>query len=229
LRNKRFNIITDSPEKNLVPSSFKDRIRASAGIVILLCLCLSICAFAVRTPLELGILSIADIGLLICLSKNPFYNLWREGRMFVFQTALIVVLYLFRFGQKGALPGLLVSWQIFLAFLPGIILISSVPQSKLINALSKAMPIRIAFVLSVSLNFIPLLLSEFRSMYDAQVLRGARILPKELIRPWNWLDLVRCLLVPVIVRTLSISQEIALAAQIRNFGMHKQRTCWPYE
>jgi len=74
-----------------------------------------------------------------------------------------------------------------------------------------------------------LLTSEFRSMYEAQVLRGARILPKELMLPWNWLDFVQCLLVPVIVRTLAVSREIAMAAQIRNFGADTTRTCWPYE
>jgi len=149
--------------------------------------------------------------------------------MFIFQTAIIVTLYLIRYGYKGALPGLMVSLQIFLAFLPGIILMSSISQSKIIHALSRVMPVKLAFVLSMSLNFMPLLISEFKHIYEAQVLRGARILPKELMRPWNWPDFVLCLLVPVIVRTLSVSKEIAMAAQIRNFGANDQRTCWPYD
>ena len=208
---------------------FKNRLRVSAGWVILLCLFLSISAFVFRTPMPLAVLSLADILLLVCLSTRPFYDLWRGGRMFLFQTALIVALYLIRYGHKGIFSGLMVSWQIFLAFLPGIILMSSISQSKIIHALSRVMPVKLAFVLSVSLNFIPLLISEFRSMYDAQVLRGARILPKELMLPWNWPDFVYCLLVPVIVRTLSVSRETAMAAQIRNFGANDRRTCWPYD
>ena len=200
-----------------------------AGWVLLLCLVLSISAFILRSPLSMAGLTIVDILLMAALSKRPVYHLWREGRTFLFQTALIVTLYLIRYGLQGVFPGLKVSWQIFLAFLPGIILMSCVSKTRMINALSRIMPVRLAFVFSVSLNFIPLMISEFRSMYEVQVLRGARITPKELICPWNWPDLVICLLVPVIVKTLAVSREIAMAAQIRNFGAGNRRTCWPHE
>lgn len=203
--------------------------RLSAGWIILTCLILSVCAFVVRTPLALAGLSAADILLLACLSKKPFDVFRRGGRTFLIQSALIVALYLIRYGQKGMLPGILVSWQLFLAFLPGIILLTCLPQNKIIHALSRVMPVKLAFVLSVSLNFVPLLIAEFKSIYEAQALRGARILPRELMSPLNWPDFVHCLLVPVIVRTLSVSKEIAMAAQIRNFGVSEQRTCWPHD
>jgi energy-coupling factor transport system permease protein len=163
------------------------------------------------------------------LSKKPFDVFRRGGRTFLIQSALIVALYLIRYGQKGMLPGILVSWQLFLAFLPGIILLTCLPQNKIIHALSRVMPVKLAFVLSVSLNFVPLLIAEFKSIYEAQALRGARILPRELMSPLNWPDFVHCLLVPVIVRTLSVSKEIAMVAQIRNFGVSEQRTCWPHD
>jgi len=203
--------------------------RLSAGWIILTCLILSVCAFVVRTPLALAGLSAADILLLACLSKRPFDVLPRGGRTLLIQSALIVALYLIRYGQKGMLPGILVSWQIFLAFLPGMILLTCLPQNKIIHALSRVMPVKLAFVLSVSLNFIPLLIAEFRSMYEAQILRGARILPRELMNPLNWRDFVHCLMVPVIVRTLAVSREIAMAAEIRNFGIYEKRTCWPHD
>jgi len=210
-------------------TGMQSHLHLSAGWVLLASLCLSVCAFIVRTPYGLAGLSVADILFLLCLSSRPVFDLWRAGRTFVIQSALIVTLYLIRYGHDGAFSGLMVSWQIFLAFLPGIVLMSCLPQSKIIHALSRVMPVKLAFVLSVSLNFIPLLVSEFRSMYEVQVLRGARILPKELMRPWNWPDFVHCLLVPVIVRTLTVSKEIAMAAEIRNFGVSDQRTCWPYD
>jgi energy-coupling factor transporter transmembrane protein EcfT len=228
LKNRTLDVNADQPGIRSAASVCENRLRISAGWVLLLCLFLSICAFVARTPILLAILSLADVLLLVCMSARPFFQLWREGRMFIFQTAIIVTLYLIRYGHKGALPGLMVSWQIFLAFLPGIILMSTVSQSKIIHALSRIMPVKLAFVLSMSLNFMPLLISEFKHTYEAQVLRGARILPKELMRPWNWPDFVLCLLVPVIVRTLSVSKEIAIAAQIRNFGINDQRTCWPH-
>lgn len=230
VNNRAFDIKTDHAGRE--PSGakgFRHHLNISAGWMLLICLFLSISAFVVRTPFALGVLTCADLFLLFCLSKRPFYDLRRAGRTFVFQSALIVVLYLIRYGHHGAFPGLMVSWQIFLAFFPGMVLMSCISQSKIIHALSCVMPVKLAFVLSVSLNFIPLLISEFRSMYDVQVLRGARILPKELLRPWNWPDVVQCLLVPVIVRTLAVSREIAMAAQIRNFGVSNKRTCWPHD
>jgi len=229
VNNREFDIKTHHSDIEPGASGFINRIRISAGGVLVLSLCLSIAAFVVRTPIALAVLSFADILLLICLSRRFFYDLWRAARTFVLQSALIVALYLIRYGQSGALAGLMVSWQIFLAFLPGIILMSSISQNRIIHALSRVMPVKLAFVLSICLNFIPLLISESRSIYEAQVLRGARILPRELVSPFNWPDFVHCLLVPVIVRTLTVSKEIAMAAEIRNFGVSDQRTCWPYD
>jgi energy-coupling factor transport system permease protein len=230
LNNRVFTADKDHSDTNSGIDGDKNRISFfSTGWVIVLCLFLSVSAFIFRGPSALAGLTCADILLLFCLSRRPLYDLLRGGRTFVFQSLLIVALYLLRYGYSGAFSGLMVSWQIFLAFFPGIVLMSSLPQSKIIHALSRVMPIKPAFVLSVSLNFIPLLISEFRSMYEVQVLRGARILPKELICPWNWSDFVQCLLVPVIVRTLAVSKEIAMAAEIRNFGVSDQRSCWPYD
>lgn len=229
LNNSAFDINTEHADIDPETAGCKRWFRIPAGWVIVLCLFLSIGAFVIRTPVALAGLTCADILLLFCLSRRPFYDLLRGARTFLFQSLLIVVLYLIRFGHNGALRGLLVSWQIFLAFFPGMVLMSCISQSKIIHALSRVMPVKLAFVISVSLNFIPLLISEFRDMYEAQVLRGARILPKEMLRPWNWPDFVQCLLVPVIVRTLTVSKEIAMAAQIRNFGIDDQRTCWPHD
>jgi energy-coupling factor transport system permease protein len=48
-----------------------------------------------------------------------------------------------------------------------------------------------------------------------------------LKRPRFWPDWVHCLLVPTLVRALSLAADIALAATARDFGLHKQRTHWP--
>ena len=202
-------------------------LRPSAGFVLLLCLILSICACACRLFGVMAALSVIDGLLLLWLSKRPFHALWRAVRTFFMQCAIILALYLFRFGPHGIVDGLMISWQIFLAFLPGIIVAAAIPQSAIIRVLSCFLPMRTAFVLSVSINFIPLLLVERRRIYEAQVLRGARILPKDLLRPWCWPDLVLCVMVPAIVQTLAMSGEIAVAAQARNFGINDHRTCWP--
>lgn len=201
--------------------------RPSAGVTLLLCLFLSAGACISRMFWTLTILTVLDLHLLLWLSEHPLQTLWRAVRTFLMQCGIILGLYLFRFGPHGIIQGLMISWQIFLAFLPGIILAVAIPQAALIRVLSRFFPVRTAFVLSVSLNFIPLLLIEMRRTYEAQVLRGARILPKDLIRPWHWPDMVQCVLVPVVIQTLAMSREIAVAAQARNFGIHDHRSCWP--
>jgi energy-coupling factor transport system permease protein len=93
--------------------------------------------------------------------------------------------------------------------------------------LHRIMPAKAAFVLATSLRFIPLLQKELRSIYEAQLLRGARISPKDLRHLGGWKDLVHCLLVPFIVQIFKMTGEIALAAQVRNFDVSIKRTFWP--
>ena len=56
----------------------------------------------------------------------------------------------------------------------------------------------------------------------AQRLRGARIAPRQLLNPFNWGDLVRCLLLPLMVRALQTAQEAADSAQARGFVLNTQ-------
>ena len=62
---------------------------------------------------------------------------------------------------------------------------------------------------------------------QAQIFRGAGLLRGDLKRPRFWPDWVHCLLVPTLVRALSLAADIALAATARDFGIYKRRTYWP--
>lgn len=203
--------------------------RMPAGITLLICIVLSCSACIARQPAPLALISLADMLLLFGLSGQPLHDLKRQVKYLFFQSVIIIPLYFLRYSYDGILPGVIISWQIFLAFLPGYILMTCINQSKIIKALSRVMPVRTAFVLSVSLNFIPLLIREIQSIYEVQVMRGARILPRDLLRPWHWPDLIHCLMIPAIVRTLAISRDVALAAKVRNFGENDRRTFWTGE
>jgi energy-coupling factor transport system permease protein len=198
-----------------------------AWFKLIVCSGLSISAFATRTPSSLLLLILVNAGVLILFQGHPV-SFWREAKMFLCQTVIITVLYAIRFGFPEAIvPALTVSLQLFLALYPGIIFIHSTPQSQIVKTLSYIMPDRFAFVLSTSIKFVPLIFGETREIYEVQVLRGARVLPRDLIRPWNWPDLVSCIVVPAIIRCLVMAGEIAVAAQARGFGTKKKRTCWP--
>jgi len=201
--------------------------RVGAGPALAACVTLSVLAFGARSLTWLVVLTAVDL-LLAGLLCSRGSSLWRDAaKLIVWQTVIIVGLYLLRFGLDGWWPGTRTSWQLFLAFLPGMVLLRSMPQSSLTRTLDRLMPYRVAFVLTASMRFIPLILSEVVSIHEVQMLRGARVLPRDMIRPWNWPDLVRCVLVPAIIQSLALAAQIADAAHARDFGARERRTYWP--
>jgi energy-coupling factor transport system permease protein len=203
--------------------------RLPVATRMLLVLVLSCLAFFARTPAFLSVLTIVNLAFLLWLGHGPI-SLRREARVFCWQTLVILTLYVIRFGDLSGLgKGLLVSWQLFLAFLPGMVFVRTTSQARIVQALTRIMPCRSAFVLSTCLKFVPHLLAEIKNIYEGQVLRGARILPKDLAKPWNWPDLLHCVVVPAVVQGMALAGNIALAARARDFGRYPRRTCWPGE
>lgn len=198
------------------------------GLKLLFCLSLSILAFGKRTTPELLMLSAVNI-LLISVHSFGLRSLRRGAVFFLSQTAMIVVLYLIRFGwtMDAAWSGFRISWQLFLAFLPSFIFVETTPQPRIVQTLTYVMSHRTAFVMATCLKFLPLLLHEIRSIYEGQVMRGARIRPQDLAKPWNWPEVIHCLLVPAIIQSMKLAGDIALAARARDFGVNRDRTCWP--
>ena len=165
-----------------------------------------------------------------CCSAPRGVSWWRQGRYFLVQSSTVVVLYIIRFRSvSGVWDGLLISWQLFLAFWPTMVFAKTTSQTKIVRAMNRVIPSRMSFVLATCLKFAPHLLEEVRDIYEGQVLRGARILPKDLAKPWNWPDLMHCVVVPAVVQGMALASNIALAARARDFGLYPKRTCWPGE
>ena len=202
--------------------------RMSTGVMLSLCMVLSMSAFAARSFELLIGLSCINLFLLIFFSQKPFKVLKKSGLLFFWQAALIVLLYSIRFGfAEGAVPGGQVAWQLFLAFWPGMIFMSANSQPRIVRTLSKVLPQRTAFVSATCLRFLPMILTEMQQIREVQILRGAKILISDLKYPWYWLDWFHCLLIPTLIKTLSLADDIATAATARDFGIHQQRTAWP--
>lgn len=196
------------------------------GAIVVIVPILSALAFGARNFTVLAVLTLVDIIFLLAV-MGTFRPLLKETRFFLVQALVITTLYSLRFGiDDGVLPGLRVSWQLLLAFTPGIILMKTVPHNRLVTLFERFIPYRTAFVISTSLRFIPLLIAEARSIYEAQVLRGARILLKDLANPLHWPEFIDCVLVPVIVQGLKMAGEISQAATARGFGLMDRRTHW---
>ncbi len=198
-----------------------------AGVALLLCFVLSLAAILARTPAVLSWLTLAD-GALLVFCRCDRRTLRRGLRLGLWQGGVITLLYLLRYGPAdGLVPGLRISWQLALIFLPGLVLFSGESAGRLAQALGKILPPRSAFVLAASLKFLPLLLAEIAAIHEAQLLRGARLRPRELLNPRNWGDLLHCLVAPAVVRALELADNIACAARAREFGRLPRRTSWP--
>ena len=204
------------------------RIRLPAPMMLGLCLGLSMLAFAARSPALLYALSSINLLLIALLHPRPLRFLRKSTRLFFWQAGLVALLYAIRFGiSDGLAPGLRVAWQLFLAFWPGMIFMATHSQPRIARILSRLLPPGTAFVAATCLRFLPLLLAEMQQIREVQVLRGARILAADLKTPKFWPDWIRCLLVPTLIKTLSLAEEIATAAKARDFGIHRRRTNWP--
>ncbi len=187
---------------------------------------LSALAFFARDVPLLTALTLID-GALFVLMKGKLVYFGKEIRFFGIQAMVITGLYIFRFGvAEGIPPGLKISWQLILVFLPGMIMMKTIPQHIIVNALERVIPYRMAFAISTSLRFIPLLIREAKTIYEVQLLRGAKILPRDVLKPRHWPDVIHCLVVPVIVQGLVIAGEISRAATARGFGTAHHRTHW---
>lgn len=198
-----------------------------AGVALFLCFALSLGAILARSPAVLGGLTLAN-GVLLRLHHCDRRTLMRGGRLILWQGAVVTGLYLLRYGVAGGLlPGLRTGWQLVLVFAPGLFLLSGASAGRMARALGRILPARSAFVLAASLKFLPMLLAEISAIYEAQLLRGARILPRDLLRPWNWPDLLHCLIAPTVVQAMELADNIARAARAREFGHSSRRTSWP--
>lgn len=208
----------------------RGRMKMPAGATLATGVVLSMMAFASRGTPMLASLTGVNLLLVLLWCPKPRNVLVKSVKLFLWQSLIIAVLYGLRFGwHDGFLSGLHVAWQLFNAIWPGIIVSNAISFSRSTRALSRILPNRTAFVAATCLRFLPMLLSEMAAIRQGQLFRGARLLPGDLKNPRYWPDWLRCLMVPTLVRTLSLSTDISTAATARDFGMYPKRTHWPEE
>ncbi|MBW2558181.1 MAG: energy-coupling factor transporter transmembrane protein EcfT [Deltaproteobacteria bacterium] len=191
--------------------------RLSAGWKMFLTVLLSAAAFSARRPLLLVALFLINGGYYF-LAKLRLKDLWRDIRLFLLQTIIVVALYLIKDGvADGLWPGIRTGLQVLLFFLPGAVFLRTTQASQIMRSLEKIMPRNMAFFTFTSFRFIPFFAREMREIAMAQRLRGARLEPRNLVNPKNWPDIFHCLIIPLIIRALKTAQEAALSAEARGF------------
>ena len=167
----------------------------------------------------------------ILACRTPFRPVWRKMWLFIPQSGFILGLYILRLGPGWAVvsEALRVSLQIWLAFLPGIVLYHSLSWAQARRLAHSLLPRQTAFVLCTAVISIPLLLREFQDIYQVQLLRGARLRPKDLLLPGGWKDVASSLLFPAVVQCLNASGQIAQAAKLRGFPGVSKGDIWPHD
>jgi len=169
-------------------------------------------------------LGTASLAVAVGAHRHP----WRRlVLVFIWQVMLVMTLYLLRYGVQRLPDGALVSYRLILLVLPGVLLMKTTHHGDMARLLVRILPAKVGFVLSTCVFFFPTLWSVTVQTYESQVLRGARILPRELINPINMGTLVRVICLPAIVTSLALAKDIALAAHCRWYALHPDRTVWP--
>ena len=198
--------------------------RLGAGWKIGIGTLLSAMAVGVRGPGGLLALLLVTLAYYFAARLTPA-DLWRDCRFFLFQAAVIIGLYCLKEGgSEGLRPGVQASVQIVLFFLPGAVLLRTTRTRDVMAGLRRVIPYRLSFLVFVSIRFVPFFLREMEEIAVAQRLRGARLLPRQLLNPCNWPDLFNCLLLPLMVRALKTAEEVARSAEARGFGSRPERT-----
>ncbi len=165
------------------------------------------------------------------MCRTPCRPLVRKVWIFLPQFSFILGLYLLRLGPGWNifLEALRVSLQIWLAFMPGIVLYHSLSWAQSRRLAYTLLPRQTAFVLCTAVISAPLLVREFQDIYQVQILRGARLTPRDFLLPAGWRDMAQSLLFPAVVQCLKTSSEIAQAAQLRGFPGQTKGEIWPYD
>jgi energy-coupling factor transporter transmembrane protein EcfT len=178
----------------------------------------------VRTPQELLALVAVTLIYYFAARLTPF-DLWRDTRFFVLQAVIVISLYCLHSGlTKGLWPGIRTSVQVILFYIPGAVLLRTTSSGDMMRGLRRIVPYRISFLVFVSIRFMPFFFRELDEIMTAQRLRGAHLLPRQLLYPRNWGDLFHCLLLPLMVRALKTAEDVSLSAEAREFGLRNQRT-----
>lgn len=152
-------------------------------------------------------------GLWSPLGETPVWHLpeglpWLGGAVF--------------FRWEGLAFGLTVCCRLLIPLLAFLYLFAtSSPNTIVLGLVRMRVPYRVAFLVSTTFRFVPLLLEELSSMRDAQRLRGIDVDAMGIGRK---LVLIGRMLVPLIVASLRRAQQIEVALQSRGFSGSEKRT-----
>jgi len=184
-----------------------------------------------RTKLMLGLIAIGAVFIarepesllsecliiLICVALlRPWKKLLRSLRLVWPMVGLVFVIAFISFDMRSAL---LLSVRLFNLLTVSFIFFSTITPNEMGDALKLiGMPYTFAFILTTSIRYVPLIGVKIRNIIDAQVSRGIDLRPR-IKNVRNFM----ALLMPLLIQSFVLSDELAIAMESRGFG-RKGRT-----
>lgn len=105
----------------------------------------------------------------------------------------------------------------------GLLFAFTTSPNNLAQALEKMrFPAPLSFTLTITLRYIPTLAREAGAIMNALKLRGIKLSAGDIIRRPNYF--YRGMIIPLLIRTLKLSDEIAIAAESRGFNGGRERS-----
>lgn len=124
-------------------------------------------------------------------------------------------------GTRGLLSGASVVLRLLVVIAAAILLTTSNSRDFISGLVQWKVPYEIAFMVSVTIRFLPLFRDEFVNVVTAVQLRGVEL--KQV--PWGQkIDLFRRLFFPVVYGALLRAQQLSVAMEARAFRAYPQRT-----
>ena len=183
---------------------------------IILTLATAVWAIVLREPMSLGILCLFEICILI-ISKEFFNNLKAFFMLVLFAFFLGFIEYIGGGTEKGAVVAALRMLGMTIIF---IYLLATVKLQDLTAAMVMQMkvPYEYAFMFTAGLRFVPDFIEENRAVGEAQACRGLAIEGNFIKQIKRYMSVVR----PLMLRSLSRSETMALSLELRGFGGSKR-------
>lgn len=189
----------------------RSRLNPSTRLVLL-----AVATGLVLATRSLPVLAAGSLAVLVLLAASGAASLFQRLRLIVPMTGLVLLV---GWGFFDAETGAALALRVFCLLGASAACFSAVSPEQTGAALAALrVPRAPAFVLTAGLRYVPLVRSRLQSIRDAQQARGIDLRPR-VRNLGNWM----ALLLPLLVQSLLLADELALAMEARGFASIKHR------
>ncbi len=177
-----------------------------------------ILALIARVPWPRLKLLLSGLGALVAFS----FILWP---LFVHEGRILISFWRITITDKGLYYAAAIAFRIInLIFVSMLLLMILTRQDDLVNGLRLlGVPYKVSFTLGTALRFVPTVVGEALMVIDAQKARGLELEKGSLIsRAKKYFPI----LIPLVVRSIMIAQQLSLALEARGFARPGKRTIY---